>query len=159
MLRFIAALSLLVLVGCGSTPPPLPAPSVFESVQGSDWSYVVADIYAAEGAWSWTAKRPTVRVTVPTGENVRYMIRFGIPEGILARTGPLSVQFFINDHILDTVAYSKPGTIDYEKEVPVDWVPQGSEVILGAEIDKVHTVPPDQRQLGFVLTKIGLIAQ
>lgn len=165
MPRFFAAVSFLALVGCSSEPDQIPPPqntgpvSVFQARRGTDWNNVVADIYPSEGSWSWTGKRPTVKVLTPSNSPIHYSIDFSLVDGGLAQTGPISVQFFVNDHILDTVRYDKPGAQHYEKEVSSDWLSPGQEAIVGAEIDKIHTAPSDKRQLGFILSKIGLLNQ
>ncbi len=108
------------------------------------------------GSWRWTEKRPTLRLTIRSNENLTYFIDFAIAGTTFAQTGPVTVSFFVNDHLLDSVHYMAPGEQHFEKKIPAGWVEANKDVIVAAEIDKVWTPPEEGPHLGFILTRIGL---
>ncbi len=168
---WLAAAAPLLLAACGNMPPPSAPPSqrqplpVLRSYRvehvvnfsTGDMAGVVSDILRPSGGWSWTRKRPSVRVRLRGGFPVRYGIDFAVAEATFAQTGPVNVTFFVNDHPLETVRYAVPGPQLYEKPVPPEWLK--SENIIGAEVDKLWTSPGDGAQLGLILNSIGLTEQ
>lgn len=106
--------------------------------------------------WRWTNQKPTVKVVSRTNQGLRYVIDFSVPEVTFKATGPVTLTFFVNDHVLDSVRYKAAGEYHYEKAVPPEWVAPMKETTLGASIDKVWVSPTDEAKLGFVLVRIGL---
>jgi hypothetical protein len=121
-----------------------------------DVSRVASDILAPVGGWSWTGKRPTVKVRLRGSKNVRYIADFTVADATFKTTGPVSIIFLVNDHPLETVRYTKPGPQRFEKAVPAEWLEPMIETMVAAEIDKVWTAPDDGEKLGFILTRMGL---
>ena len=109
-----------------------------------------------EGSWRWCQQRPAVTVTVPSNEKLKYTIDFTVPEATFKDTGPVTLSFYVNDHLLDRVRYSKPGPLHFEKQVPAGWITPAKDNILAAEIDKMWVSKEDGSRLGFILTRIGL---
>jgi hypothetical protein len=119
--------------------------------------HFVKDIAQGEPApWKWTNQNPTVKVTPRTNQGLRYTIDFSVPEVTFKVTGPVTLTFQVNDHVLDTVRYTAFGEYHFEKAVPPEWVEPLKETTVGASIDKVWVSPADGARLGFVLTRIGL---
>ncbi len=110
----------------------------------------------AAPTWRWAGQRPAVRIRVRTTENVRYVIDFSIAEVTFKDTGPVTVTFTVNDHVLDRVRYTSAGQKHFEKSVPAEWLEPDKDAIAGAEIDKVWTSKDDGARFGFILTRIGL---
>jgi len=120
-------------------------------------SRFVRDISPAlAGTWRWTGQRPAIDIFMRVNEGVRYVIDFALPEVTFKATGPVTVSFLVNDHLLDSVRYTEAGDKHFEKPVPAEWIPVGRDSTVGAEIDKVWTAPDDRAKLGFVLVRIGL---
>jgi hypothetical protein len=130
---------------------------VVDMSDGDADSHIVRDILPAGGGpWRWAGQRPAVHVTLRQVENLIYIIDFSIADATFKVTGPVTLKFFVNDHLLDSMAYSSPGTYHFEKPVPSNWVEAGKEATLSAEVDKVWVAPDDGAKLGFVLTRIGM---
>jgi hypothetical protein len=110
----------------------------------------------ATSTWRWTGKRPILRVRMRSADNLRYVIDFSIAGVMLRNTGPLTVSFLVNDHVLDRVRYTREGVQHFEKAVPAGWVTAGQDITVGAEIDKPWVPPEGGPQLGILLTRIGL---
>lgn len=111
---------------------------------------------AAAPTWRWTGQRPAVRVRVRSRENVRYVIDFTIAKTTFQDTGPVTVRFTVNDHVLDEVRYASPGPQHFEKPVPPEWLQENKDAIAGAEIDKIWVSKDDGARFGFILSRIGL---
>jgi hypothetical protein len=160
------------LCGCGGLPEsyaPPPQRPVFEaphsSVRVLDMAdsdaetHFVRDISPSLEAntWRWTEKRPTIRMFPGTTERLSYFIDFAIPGATFTQTGPVTMSFFVNDHLLDRVRYTAPGRLHFEKPVPADWIHANDYTILTAEIDKLWIpAKADAKPLGFILVSLGL---
>ncbi|MEO8025064.1 MAG: hypothetical protein ABI823_01240, partial [Bryobacteraceae bacterium] len=122
-------------------------------------AFLVKDIArgtAEGGAWRWTQKRPTVRVVLKGAEKQKLVVDYTIPDATFAQTGPVTLDFYVNDQKLDTVRIVKAGQQHFEKPVPMEWLKANAENLLAVEIDKMYVSPQDQSTLGFVLTRMGL---
>jgi hypothetical protein len=108
------------------------------------------------GSWRWVEQRPTLKLLMRSNDNLTYTIDFTIPATTFEQTGPVTLSFFVNDHLLDTVRCPAPGDRHFEKRVPDGWVEPNKEATVAAEIDKVYVSPKDGSRLGFILTRVGL---
>jgi len=117
----------------------------------------VRDILSFTAAnWRWTEQRPAVRVRVRDSGELKYVIDFAVPEITLRDTGPVTIAFTVNDHVLDRVRYATAGQRHFEKTVPPGWVEVNKDAIAGAEIDKIWVSKEDGQRFGFILVRIGL---
>lgn len=130
---------------------------IVNMADGDAESHVVQDIAPGEpAAWKWTNQKPIVKVVPRTNLRLRYVIDFTVPEVTFKVTGPVTMTFSVNDHVLDSVRYAKSGEYHYEKDIPPEWVEPLKDTFLAASIDKVWVSPTDGAKLGFILTRIGL---
>lgn len=106
--------------------------------------------------WRWTMERPAVRIRVHETANLKYTIDFAVPQVTFQDTGPVTIAFLVNDHVLDRVRYDHAGAYHFEKAVPQAWIQPESDAIVGAEIDKMWTSKLDGARFGFILTRVGL---
>jgi hypothetical protein len=114
---------------------------------------------AGSPSWRWTEQRPTVRVLMRSAEHLHYTIDFTIPGVTFDQTGPVTMSFFVGDHLLDSVRYTEPGIKHFEKEIPAGWVEANQPLTVSAAIDKMYLSKDDGTKLGFILTSIGLTQQ
>ncbi len=164
-------LLLLSIAGCARDPasyppppqsaplPPLEAGALlgFIEMNAVDApSYIVRDIApAVEGAlWRWAWRRPAIRVSVPGGDGLRFVMNFAVPEALLSKTGPIVITFAVNGRILDKVRYATPGTKTFEKPVPSTLLRAGEIAILTAEPDKTLRYG-EGVDLGFIMIGAG----
>jgi hypothetical protein len=118
---------------------------------------IVQDIPSTVAAsWRWTLKRPTVRVHPPANGNYIYHIDFAIAENTFQATGPVTLTFFVNDHVIGKERYTTPGVKSFDAPVPAGVLHPGTDNLLSAEIDKVYVAPRDKAHLGFILVRMGL---
>ncbi len=106
------------------------------------------------GNWRWAGQRPMIHLQVPAQGRFRYHVEFAIPQETFRSTGPVTLTFLVDRHALDAKRYAATGVYEFEKDVPPEWISQGGEIRLGAEIDKVFV--PAGRTYGFLLIAIGL---
>jgi len=106
--------------------------------------------------WRWGFQRPAVRIKVRETDHLKYTIDFSLPEITFNETGPVTIAFMVNDHVLERVRYTSAGLEHFEKAVPADWVVAGQDAIVGAEIDKMWVSKVDGASFGFIITRIGL---
>jgi hypothetical protein len=119
----------------------------------------VADIFDPLAAnWRWSGKRPMLRLDVPAQEGfgaaaLKYHIEFVIPQETLRASGPVTLAFLVNGHVLERRRYDAAGSYEFEKAVPPDWISGSRDVRVGAEIDKVYS--SNGRTYGFLLIAMG----
>ena len=169
--RAVLLVCAMALCACQNMPEPYAPPEqrqpfenfrpyritrVVSMADGDAEAHFVRDISGAGGgSWRWVAQRPTVHIMMRSNENLIYTIDFTIPGATFKETGPVTLSFFVNDHLLDKVRYTAEGNQHFEKKVPENWVEPGKETTVAAEIDKVWT-SPDGTRMGFLLSRIGL---
>jgi hypothetical protein len=167
-------LSIVVIFsGCRSVPefpPPQQRPAfegykphaarVIEMGDPGAQGHFVRDISEEpDGSWRWALQRPAVRVKVRGDQKLKYTIDFTLPDITFKDTGPVTIGFFVNDHLLDRVRYATGGYQHFEKAVPDAWVDPNQEVIVAAEIDKMWTSKEDGTRYGFIISRMGLAEQ
>jgi hypothetical protein len=171
MTRGILALLAVALCSCRSIPDEYPPPEQRPSFEGYRLPearvlnmddpdaplHFVRDISPGLAAnWRWTDQRPAVRIRVRAVENLKYTIDFTLPQATFKDTGPVTVTFTVNDHVLDRVRYAASGSRHFEKAVPADWVVINKDATVGAEVDKPWVSKEDGVRFGLILTRIGL---
>lgn len=113
-------------------------------------------IEGPERSWRWCGQRPEVKVRVKPAGDLKFTIDFAVPETTFRDTGPVTMSFYVNQHLLDRVRYTAPGQLHFEKLVPPGWVTPGQDTVLAAAIDKTWGSKDRSERLGFILTRIGL---
>ncbi len=161
----------LALCACREAPDAYPPPEQRPSFEGYKLPdarvlnmddpdaamHFVRDISPGLAAnWRWTDQRPAVRIRVRSLENLKYTIDFTLPQATFKDTGPVTVTFTVNDHVLDRVRYAAAGTRHFEKLVPSEWIAINKDALVGAEVDKPWVSKEDGVRFGMILTRIGL---
>jgi hypothetical protein len=121
--------------------------------------HIVRDIDRTDRAeWRWTNQRPELRFTLKTVANLKLAMDFIINEKTFAQTGPVTVTFYVNDHLLAKHRYAGPGPQHFEQPVPAEWLKLGDPTLVAAAVDKPYIAPADGVKLGFLLTRAGFVA-
>ncbi len=172
--RFALSLVFLPLVSCVTMPETYAPPIQREPIESARpyraqrviamgdpdaEAFVVKDIAkggAEGGVWRWTQKRPTVRVVLRSTDNQKLVADYTIPDVTFAQTGPVTLDFYVNDQKLDSVEVKKAGQQHFEKPVPAEWLKAGADNLVAIEINKMYVSPQDQSTLGFILARLGL---
>lgn len=172
MLRLFVVTLALAAAGCGNStvwyPPPVQRASL--SLPSSlPFGYFVAmsDPNAAayivggfrdqsEGLWRWTHEHPVLQFYVPRVPRLRFVMDLTFPEQTFAQTGPVQLVIRLNGREFDRVRYAQPGSQQYSKETPWEWLHANGINKVALDPDKTAAGPGGER-LGFILTRAGFV--
>lgn len=168
-LRTIGAAALLTLAACQNDiavhPPEKqrtafpgePLGSFVQMNQTDAERHLVSGIYGLQAqTWRWAGRQAVLRLRVSSAENLRYVMRFAVPQAVLARNGPVRLEILINGKKLDELRYSKDGVYDIAKPVPPAMLKPDAENMVTIEIDKPLPSDGEGPELGFILVHAGL---
>ncbi|MGD0668572.1 MAG: hypothetical protein ABSB23_13505 [Bryobacteraceae bacterium] len=172
VLRFVSIVLALAGAGCGSRldwyPPPEQRPSLslpsslpfgyFVAMSDPNaGAYIVGGFRdQSEGTWRWTHEHPVLQFFLPRVPRLRFVMDLTFPDQTFAQTGPVELVIRINGKEFDRVRYTKPGSQQYAKETPWEWLHPNGINIVALEPDKTALGPGGER-LGFVLTRAGFV--
>lgn len=142
-------------------PPELA--SVVHVADPATSAQLLKGFYALEqNSWRWTAGAFSVALRPPahaSERGARLQVNLAVPEVVLRRLGTLTLKASVGAAELSSETYSKPGDHVYSREVPASAL-GGNSVVVDFALDK--TLVPgggDERQLGVIVTTIGLEAK
>jgi hypothetical protein len=142
-------------------PPALA--SVVHVADPAASAQLLKGFYALEqNSWRWTAGAFSVALRPPARaaeRGARLQVSLAIPEVVVQRLGALTLKATVGSAVLPPETYSKPGDHVYSREVPASAL-AGNSVVVDFALDK--TLAPgggDERQLGIIVTTIGLEAK
>jgi hypothetical protein len=114
------------------------------------------------GAWRWTNKEFAVTLNPPLHASERgaqLAMHVSVPDASIQHSQSVQLSCSIGGLKLDPQEFSKGGDYTYVRDVPADRL-QSSEVRIDFAVD--HTAPPqppDIRQLGIIVSEVGLVAK
>jgi hypothetical protein len=115
-----------------------------------------------QGSWRWTAGSFAVALRPPAHaaeRGARLEVRFSIPEVVLAKLKTMTLRTTVDGADLAPETFSKPGDHVYTREIPPSAF-TAKPVVVEFALDKTFSPGGgDQRELGLVLTTIGLEAK
>ena len=121
---------------------------------------LVSGFYGIEGnAWRWTAGKFTVLLRPPRGaaqNGAMLQVKFSVPDPVIARLKTVSLSASVAGTKLPPETYTQAGEFTYSRELPAAAL-AGDAVKVDFALDKA--IPPgavDQRELGVVVTTVGL---
>lgn len=136
---------------------PYRVSQVIDMSDGDVDAHIVSGIApSGNPSWRWTDQRPTVRVLMRSVEHLYYTIDFTLPGVTFEQTGPVTVSFYVNDHLLGSEHYTAQGNQHFEKEIPDGWVEVDQPATVAASVDKLFVSSDDGSKLGFILSRMGL---
>jgi len=115
-----------------------------------------------QGSWRWTAGSFSVILRPPAmaiQRGARLQVKLAIPEVIIQKLKTLTLKATVNSVALPPETFSQPGDHTYSREVPASAL-SGNSAVVDFALDK--TFAPgggDQRELGIVVTTVGLEAK
>jgi hypothetical protein len=171
----IAAAVALSLAGCGKVGPPAPAAErqsagstarMASTVHVGDpkmAAQLVSGFHGIEsGSWRWTQRQFTVALGVPAGADQAggtLELRLTVPPPSIEKLNSLTLTASIGGTDLGPETYSKPGPYIYKRDVPARLL-LGDPVKVAFTLDKaMNPGGADLRELGVVVTSIGLAAK
>ena len=99
----------------------------------------------------WTLDRPEFRFHLASTKHHWYMQRFFLPRETLTKTGPLRVDFYVNEHLLDHAVFAKDGDVLYQHDVPASWLKTDGLTSVRMEVQNPYVAPADGAKLGVLL--------
>jgi hypothetical protein len=93
---------------------------------------------------------------VPRAPRLRLLVDLTFPDQTFAQTGPVELTIRLNGREFDRVRYAKPGSQEYTKDTPWEWLHPDAVNTVALEPDKT-AAGPDGERLGFVLTRAGFV--
>lgn len=112
-----------------------------------------------QNAWRWTAREFAVTLRPPAQaaeKGAVLRLKFAVPEPVIARLKAITLASRVGGAALAPETYAKPGDYVYTRDVPASAL-AGDVVSVEFSLDKA--IPPseaDQRELGVVVTSVGL---
>jgi hypothetical protein len=112
-----------------------------------------------EHAWRWTMRQFGVYLRPPLGSSKKgavLVLNLTLPPALLQAQPSITLSASVNGNKLPPETWSKPGTFVYQRDVPAELL-AGDAVRVDFELDKA--MPPsekDARELGLVVSKVGL---
>ncbi len=168
-LTLILTLTSLLLIGTGckrrhrtSAQAQLTASSIFAGDPNVAGHFVTGFYGVEAGAWRWTAKDFAVDLSPPLHSNekgAQLVMKLAVPDVVIQKLVSMQVSASINGLKLEPQIYTKPGQYTYTRDVPPDKL-QSETVRIEFALD--HTLPPtdiDHRQLGIIVSEVGLVAK
>jgi hypothetical protein len=117
---------------------------------------VVKDIRLSEpGPWKWTGRDPELRFHLPSVDNWTLVVDLVVNDRTFQDTGPVTVSFFVNDHLAGEERYTSFGDKTFEKFIPPEWLKGRSETRVRMHIDPIW--PNNGVALGVLLKRAGFV--
>lgn len=119
-------------------------------------AYIVSDFLDAPPgqSWRWTGQKPTLKLKTESTDNIRFRARGAFPHQSHQSILPITLSVFVNDKLLDRVAYKTAGDFIFQKDVPADMLLANGENKVRLELDKVF-IAGDGAKLGMILAELG----
>jgi hypothetical protein len=99
----------------------------------------------------WTLDEPEFRFLLSSVQHHVFREHFYISPETLKQTGPLKVDFYVNGHLLDQTVFAKDGDVNYQHDVPVEWLKTGSLTTVQMRVRNPYIAPRDGARLGVLL--------
>jgi hypothetical protein len=159
----LTLLSVSLLFVAGGCKRRHKKPEIVTDARASDPD--VADRFAEgffnveAGTWRWTAKQFTVILNPPANSAQRgahLVVHLTVPDPVIANSKVIELSCSVSDLKLDPQVFAKAGGYTYERDIPADKL-QGKDVHIDFAVD--HTLPGingDMRQLGIIVSEVGL---
>lgn len=122
--------------------------------------YVVQGVLVgdAKAQGYWTLDKAELQFQLASVQDHVFRERYFLPRETLKVTGPLVVDFYVNDHHLDKAQFAKDGIVIYEHEVPQEWLTTSTMTRVKMVVHNPYITPQHGTPLGVVLMSAGFSA-
>ena len=103
----------------------------------------------------WTLDAPELKFWLSSNRDRVFTAHFKLSRIRSQQTGPLMIDYFINDHFLDSVRYGEDGDHIYRHAVPADWLRTDDYTIVKMQVRNPYIAPADGAKLGVLLVSAG----
>jgi hypothetical protein len=117
--------------------------------------------YGIEQSWRWTQKSFAVRLVTPSGaaqKGAQLQLRFGIPDPVIQNLNSITLSAAVDGFQLAPQRFEKSGQFTYTRDIAADRL---QAIFVPVEFTLDRALPPgplDKRELGIVVTEVGLTA-
>jgi hypothetical protein len=121
------------------------------------YRYFVHDIIMCppKSAQCWTLDAPELKFWLSSNRDRFFRASFNISGDTLKQTGPLVIDYFINDHFMERVQYGEEGEHTYRHAVPPDWLRTDDYTLVKIQVRNPYIAPADGAKLGVLLISAG----
>jgi hypothetical protein len=113
-------------------------------------------------AWRWTNKEFAVTLNPPLHAEERgaqLVMKMAVPDPVVQHSQSVELSCSVGGLKLDPQVFSKAGAYTYVRDVPADKL-KGRSVRIDFALDhSMPATPPDIRELGIVVSQVGLVAK
>jgi hypothetical protein len=126
-------------------------------------SHFASGFYGVEeNAWRWTGKDFAVDLSPPLHSDqkgAQLVMKLAVPDAVIQKLASVQLSASIQGFKLEPQIYTKAGQYTYTRDVPANKL-QSDSVRIEFALD--HALAPtdsDQRQLGIIVSEVGLVAK
>lgn len=126
-------------------------------------SHFASGFYGVEeNAWRWTGKQFAVDLSPPLHSDqkgAQLVMKLAVPDAVIQKLGSVQLSAAIQGYKLEPQIYTKSGQYTYTRDVPADRL-QSDAIRIDFAVD--HTLAPtssDVRELGIIVSEVGLVAK
>ncbi len=120
---------------------------------------LIGGFYPVEnGAWRWTAGKFSILLGMPptaAQSGATLTLALTIPDAVIAKLKDITLTASARGTKLQSTRYDKPGSYTYTADVPSSLL-TGDSVRVDFALDKSMAPDVDKRELGVVVSSIGL---
>jgi hypothetical protein len=115
-----------------------------------------------QNAWRWTGKDFAVELAPPLNSSqkgAQLVMKLAVPDVVLQKVNSMQLSASIQGANLEPQLYTKSGQYTFTRDVPAEKL-HADVVRIDFSLD--HVLPPtggDVRQLGLIVSEVGLIAK
>jgi hypothetical protein len=121
------------------------------------YKYFVDDVIMCppKSVSCWTLDAPELKFWLSSNQDRVFTAKFKLSSDTLKQTGPLTIDYFINDRFLERVRYAEEGDHTYQRAVPAGWLRTGDYTIVKMQVRNPYVSPTDGVKLGVLLVSAG----
>jgi hypothetical protein len=121
------------------------------------YKYFVGDVIMCppKSVFCWTLDAPELKFWLSSNQDRVFTVNFKLSSETLKQTGPLAIDYFINDHFLEQVRYAGEGDHTYRHVVPAGWLRTDDYTVVKLQVRNPYIAPADGAKLGVLLISAG----
>ncbi len=121
------------------------------------YKYFVDDVIMCQpkSEVCWTLDAPELKFWLSSSRDRVLTVNFKLSGETLKQTGPLVIDYFVNDHFLETARYTEEGDHSYRHGIPPGWLRTDDYTIFKMQVRNPYVAPSDGAKLGVLLVSAG----
>ena len=128
------------------------------TVSGVDgYKYFVDDVILCppKSEACWTLDAPELKFRLSSNRDRVLTVNFKLAGNTLQQTGPVVIDYFVNEHFLERVRYVEEGDHSYRHAIPPDWLRTDDYTVFKMQVRNPYVSPSDGAKLGVRLVSAG----